>query len=662
MIKISNISFSNFRQYREINISFKSNDTNLFVLKAKNGTGKTTLLNGVLWCLYGKEYYSSSKEGLTILNDSVVEKSIPSDRPMVKVCITLDLDDSYVEISRQQSFLVKPDYSSSTKKVAEAGRSELFVTVHTKNNKEQELIGEDANLFVRRYFDESIFNYYFFDGENLHSFFDNNEDIKKSIFQISQVNLLEEAARHTKQLADDLSKEANKDSIGANNLYSSQTYLINTLNNARASNAEIERNRPGLEADRARLLEKMKKVGPAKLKIEERNECLSKEKKLTNELKEVNAKISDFIRKYLILFSFKNRINSLNELIVRKEKEGTLPPSIDTAQINDILRKTEEHIQKCPLCNSIIGADQISYLKDLLTKYQYSTKTGTLLKQIEVSIHSFQRKMQDYEMEKNELFTKKRDLEKDLRENTEKLDSIKQFLISNDFGSEVENINKLEEDYQNVDRKIQNNIKIKTINDEVIKTTSKELKDVEEKIAKLEKEQNSKNILNKKAMLYRRLYTAFSDVRETIMNEVKKEIEASTWEHFSKMNWKKLSFSEINIDSEYNVFVKNSAGRNMTGSLGATERMCLAYSFTLAIHQASGRNCPLLVDSPLGRSSDESREGIAKQLLLISKNKQIIMLFTPDEYSEQVENVYRDNALIRDLSLTDDEKEISEIE
>ena len=50
---------------------------------------------------------------------------------------------------------------------------------------------------------------------------------------------------------------------------------------------------------------------------------------------------------------------------------------------------------------------------------------------------------------------------------------------------------------------------------------------------------------------------------------------------------------------------------------------------------------------------------MANELLKVSKNKQIIMLFTPDEYSEEVKNVYEDTAAsIRSLQLSDDESEV----
>lgn len=100
----------------------------------------------------------------------------------------------------------------------------------------------------------------------------------------------------------------------------------------------------------------------------------------------------------------------------------------------------------------------------------------------------------------------------------------------------------------------------------------------------------------------------------------------------------------------------------MTGSLSATEQMALAYAFTLAIHQASGKNCPLVIDSPLGRVSDDNRENMAKALLEISKSKQIIMLFTPDEYSASVRSLYEGIADVREIKLNADEKYVEGIE
>ncbi len=118
----------------------------------------------------------------------------------------------------------------------------------------------------------------------------------------------------------------------------------------------------------------------------------------------------------------------------------------------------------------------------------------------------------------------------------------------------------------------------------------------------------------------------------------------------------------MEIDDDYSVSICDPDGLVMTASLSATEQMALAYAFILAIHNASGRNCPLVIDSPIGRSSDKNRECIAEALLEISEEKQIIMLFTPDDYTLPVQEMYADKAYIKKLQLSENEKFVEGIE
>ena len=147
----------------------------------------------------------------------------------------------------------------------------------------------------------------------------------------------------------------------------------------------------------------------------------------------------------------------------------------------------------------------------------------------------------------------------------------------------------------------------------------------------------------------------FENIKENIMSGMRSEIESTTWSIFDSMIWKKNTFGSIEINDAYEITVYSKDGTRMTGSLSATEQMALAYAYTLAIHKASGKNCPLVIDSPLGRVSDDNRENMAKVLKDISKDKQIIMLFTPDEYSSSVKRIYKDAASVRELNLSDDE-------
>ena len=50
-IKIKKLMFRNFRGLRECDISFD----NVTTVRGANGTGKSTLFNGFLWLLFGKD-------------------------------------------------------------------------------------------------------------------------------------------------------------------------------------------------------------------------------------------------------------------------------------------------------------------------------------------------------------------------------------------------------------------------------------------------------------------------------------------------------------------------------------------------------------------------------------------------------------------------------
>ncbi|WP_410172373.1 AAA family ATPase, partial [Enterobacter bugandensis] len=56
-MKIKRIKLVNFRQFYGNNniIEFSTDSTyNVTLIHAENGVGKTTILNSILWCFYGK--------------------------------------------------------------------------------------------------------------------------------------------------------------------------------------------------------------------------------------------------------------------------------------------------------------------------------------------------------------------------------------------------------------------------------------------------------------------------------------------------------------------------------------------------------------------------------------------------------------------------------
>lgn len=664
MIRINKIEFSNYRQYKHISVSFpESSEYNLHVLRAKNGTGKTTFLNGILWCLYEHEHYLSNKDkALPVINDSLVEESSNNETLYVKVRITIYDDEKTLEFERVQPFYVAVD-PLRKKKNAIGNQSKLTI-VMTEKGKNSIVIEEsnEVDSIVKQYFDEAIFDYYFFDGENLKSFFakEKSKKIQESIFNISQVTLLKNASVHVNSMHVEKSRKASKIVESGNDYYSEQITLKETIDKLIKENEEIALNLPKWQQKVDDADSILLGHAPIKSNQEKRNSLEITLKRLKNEYNEFIERKNTFIREYLMYLSFYPRVKSTYDMIVRKEAEGNLPPNIDKEQVKKLL---ENHSKNCPVCNSVIDDKAILFLTELIDKLDVSSETSNYLMSIKATLENIIDKCLDYPTEKNTIIQSEKYYTTEMKKVELELDKISAFLSNYyDANTEKIDISKIEEERKYFRNLIINKTALKALNEREIKSNEDRLVQVEKLIEDLEARRNNKTLLNAQVALLRKINSIYDDIQKTIMDEMKKEIQQNTWRMFDSMIWKKNTFGSIGINNNYELTVYNLNQKEMTGSLSATEYMALAYAFTLAIHGASGKNCPLVVDSPLGRVSDENRANMASELLKVSKEKQIIMLFTPDEYSTEVSSIYDYNACsIRDIVLSEDESEVAKV-
>lgn len=659
MIKIDEVRFLNYRQYRNFSISFKDNKSNLFVIRAKNGTGKTTFLSGILWCLYGNEYLQNEKKALKIVNEKVATEASNDQKIVVEIAIKVSTPENYLEITRKQQFVVKTDLFNNNKTVKESGKSNLYVTVSSLIDKtnSQPYEGVEAENIIKQYFDESIYNYFFFDGEKLQSYFDkqNANMIQNSIFNISQINLLKDAIKHIKELFKETEKRIQKEFNMDENLYAKRDKAIEDIEKIEKENEELEKEKNGYDEQIKDYENKLRGYNPVKQKQLERERLERSLDNLNSRKKPFIDDRNKFIREYTILLNFAPRIKKTMKLIELKREEGALPPSIDKEKLQDMLNN---NVERCPMCNSPVTDSVLKYIHEILQRLDYSQETGNTLNQLYVALETMMFKIERYEEEKSKIIAIEKNIRDEEQNIEDALNQIRKFMLSYDVDIDDINPSEIEALLSNskkgrdwvVGRISSNKVRIEQL--------IKDKEDLEKQIKEEEDSKVFKGKLVRKSEIYKNIEDSFAFVRDEIMKRVKHEIEMSTWETFNAMAWKTNTFSGIVINDNYEVSVLNKNGKEMTGSLSGAESMALAYAFTLAIHKASGRNCPLVVDSPLGRVSDENRINMANELLKVSKDKQIIMLFTPDEYSNDVSDVYDNIVEIKNISLTDDESEV----
>jgi len=129
------------------------------------------------------------------------------------------------------------------------------------------------------------------------------------------------------------------------------------------------------------------------------------------------------------------------------------------------------------------------------------------------------------------------------------------------------------------------------------------------------------------------------ETKEVIMLKTREKIEEETQRLFLDLVWKSKTFKEINILENYDLELIHAMGYDCLGSISAAERALLALSFTLALHEISGFDSPFLIDTPVARVTDENRENLGKIFAKVGETKQIILLFTPNEYSKEISKI-----------------------
>lgn len=93
------------------------------------------------------------------------------------------------------------------------------------------------------------------------------------------------------------------------------------------------------------------------------------------------------------------------------------------------------------------------------------------------------------------------------------------------------------------------------------------------------------------------------------------------------------------------------------GSCSAAERELLALAFTIALHRVSGHDSLLFIDTPVGRVSDDNREYFAQKLIEVSATKQLILAFTPSEYSEEIRKYFTPERISSYYTMKSDNEE-----
>jgi DNA repair exonuclease SbcCD ATPase subunit len=159
-ISISKIELTNFKCFRNKEITF---DSDITTIRGRNGVGKTTIADAILWCLFGKNSQGQSDFDLKTHDES--GKPIPNLDHSVEIELNVLNEKQLPNEGMIKNSLITSDYNITLKRtlketwIKKRGSDEQVF----KNNTTEYLVNGDSftaadyKKFIANLIDESIF-------------------------------------------------------------------------------------------------------------------------------------------------------------------------------------------------------------------------------------------------------------------------------------------------------------------------------------------------------------------------------------------------------------------------------------------------------------------------------------------------------------------------
>ena len=625
---LNRVKIQNFRQLTNVDIDFaKDEGENFTIIQGRNGSGKTTFLNALSWCLYGEESYSldnsKGKKGISFCNEKVKNNATIGDEIEVRVEIEfLDDDGQPLIFDRVQKFI----------------KNKRGLTTYSKNFDMKTKEGNDIkfhnnpNYTIEKKIPKEIKNYFFFKGEDLNRYFDekDDEDIKKAVYEISQLTLLEKVQKNLPNVKQKYIRELNEISpqIGeANKMISELTQRIHeSENKLKQVEKDVEDANKEIEAIFEELLEKnstdVKKDAKRHKDLERK--INSHNKKIDGlEMKIKKHVLTNY--PYVLSYEYFNKFKELGEESIEK---GEIPPQITRSFIEELLEKGE-----C-ICGTNLNEDEAhrKALEELLERTtpltdnaeELTAAVSEVKHHIIGDIQKFKSVALKYHKELNELNKERKEF---IEENKE----IKARLKANPE-EEIDRLmarKKVLEDSRDKSLKRIPNLKSS------IERDKKSLGEYKKKLTTEKTLYLESQRLQKKIDFCDKSIIAGSNLYNSLKEEMREKIQHITKENFLKISWKKGAFEDITIHEDYSVGIINNLGTELTPSnLSGGEQLTLGLCFMSALHNISGFNLPIIMDAPSSVLDEDMVYNVAKALPELNGGKQFILLVLDKDYPE----------------------------
>lgn len=624
-IQFLSVEGEDYRQYNgefEIDLAVDK-EKHINVIEGHNGAGKSNILNAITLCFYDEETHidDSNLEADPLVNLQRLAELEPGDTATGYVTVKLGYD--------------KPDYiftrEFTTAKQADGTYSESTGDLQLKQRIGQDMHPvENPNAQLNQILPTGVHEYFLFDGERLDEFFEEGyaDRVKEGILDVSHIELLNESLRHLQSVQSRLEKRSSEFEGNVSEAErehraekESLKQLEDELETAegeldKAHDRRDELDKDLRESSQEDVREKQLERERLRERLEEKEDELEKAKHETG---------SSLTKAGISVYNFDGLQFGLSRL-EELEQQGELPPKIQEWFIDRLLERGT-----C-ICGEDLDADSRRENLKHLQKEVADIEGGNIEGKIRIPdlLNSVDSAVDDLLDERQRM----EDLRDERASIQDEIDEISAFLQKKDT-IDAEDAAALETQREEVNDRIEElNRRIARIEKDI--EQQQEVVDEKKKEWEHEMEKDKQHqILLGRVQFVEQAREKIEEIRSNILDQVRNETQDRLEEYFNELIWKDERY-EIHLTEDYEVEVEGPTDKKKLASLSAGERQILALAFMSALSQISGFSAPIIIDTPLGRISSEPRKRIAAQLPGYLEGRQVTLMMTDEEYTDEV--------------------------
>lgn len=651
---IRSIIFRDWKAFASAQFDFPkpSKNKNVILIGAKNGYGKTSLLEGIIIGLYGKKGMNALARALNnsissyddFLKRALHAQALDQHRSTININIVLEDDDgNRLRIERKWHFNGKGEHKKNDEQILlyEGLRdNEQLIKVPGNNPTDEEVDDFCTSFIASKFIPFNLTEFFLFDGE-----------------RVQQLAKQEKA---------DTVKMGIEGILGVQTLRTLQNSLINYINFSKTNNENIEDSTlndyvvkiSNLNDEKTSVLNKKQEIEHSLKILRDQSDEKSKNLrqisgtglKNVSELKEekfaigrkreaISAKLAEIIKSKLCIalagknlrFNIENILNSENKLLAwQQSKDHT----------KDKLEKILTLFDNVQDIDPPLSTSQIIHLKKELTII-WDNLWFPPPKDCATSIKHFYLS----EKEKSFVISKLQDIEKvsikelqgllqDHQSASKKIDKIDAQTVGLEGISDrlKSIIGELEE--------VNNNIRLLSNDlaglDRNLVAYESELVELNKQLNLMQSRQDKSLPKIKRAKLANKINELISEAISDLYPKYVQKLADEMTSIYKKLAHKTL-VHRITIDSDCVVKLLGAKGRDIRSGMdsSAGEDQIFALALIGAIANVSEAKIPIVMDTPLARLDTEHRLSVLKYFST-SSSEQIILLSQPDE----VNNTY----------------------